>query len=152
MLNTTVALAERYDYLSDRFRKAYAFLGRDDLATMPTGRHEIDGDAVFANVMDVTTVPAASKDFEAHRRYFDVQFVVDGEEEFQVAPLEGLTCTSAYDGKGDCALYAAPSHFTRVVLRSGDMAVVGPEEAHRPACSLDAPVTERKVVVKVAVD
>lgn len=152
MLATTPTLATKYDYLSDRFRAAYAFLGRDDLATLEPGRYDIDGEKVFAKVMDVTTVPAESKDYEAHRRYFDVQYVVSGMEAFLVAPVCGLAVTKPYDEEGDFALYAGPDMATTVILAPGDLVAVSPEEAHKPACCVSGPVAERKVVVKVAVD
>ena len=34
------------------FRKAFAFLKRNDLAELPPGKHEIDGDRCWANVID----------------------------------------------------------------------------------------------------
>ena len=80
MLVTALATANANDYLSERFRTAYEFLSRPDLAELPLGRNEIDGEDVYANVLEYDTVPAAEKELEAHRDYYDVQFVVRGEE------------------------------------------------------------------------
>lgn len=44
MLTTNITLAEKYDYLSDKFKKAFTFLRETDLASLPIGRTEIDGD------------------------------------------------------------------------------------------------------------
>lgn len=141
-----------HDYRSERFRKAYDFLRRTDLASLPLGRIDIDGDEVFANVQEYDTVPEAEKDLEAHRRYFDVQFVVFGEELVQVAPLEGLPETAPFDEAADSGSYETPADVTALVLRSGDMAVLAPEEAHKPGCSVDAlGCRVRKIVVKVLV-
>ena len=49
MLTTNITLAEKYDYLSDKFKKAFTFLRETDLASLPTGRAEIDGDEVYAS-------------------------------------------------------------------------------------------------------
>ena len=67
MLVTTLDHAAGNDYLAARFQKAYAFLNRDDLGSLPLGRVDIDGDAVFANVQEYDTVPAEEKQLEAHR-------------------------------------------------------------------------------------
>ncbi|MCI1665077.1 MAG: YhcH/YjgK/YiaL family protein [Atopobiaceae bacterium] len=152
MLSTTIADACRNDYLSDRFRAAFAFLRRDDLDTIACGRHDIDGDAVFANVMEVDTVPASEKDYEAHRAYYDVQYVVSGEELICVTPTQGLEPAGEWDEQGDFGLFHGRDVCTSVPLRAGDLVVVGPEDAHKPACQLDGPCHERKVVVKVAID
>ena len=56
MLTTNIALAEKYDYLSDKFKKAFTFLRETDLASLPIGRTEIDGDEVYASVQSYTTM------------------------------------------------------------------------------------------------
>ena len=151
MLVTTLDHAAGNDYLAARFQKAYAFLNRDDLGSLPLGRVDIDGDAVFANVQEYDTVPAEEKQLEAHRRYYDVQFVVSGEEVMQYAPLEGLAKVQPFDEDADFGLYCTPERPSSIVLRAGDVAVLAPEDAHKPGCALDAPCCVRKIVVKVLV-
>lgn len=151
MLASTLDRAADHDYRSERFRAAYAFLGRSDLAELPLGRVDIDGDDVFANVQEYETVPAGEKQMEAHRRYYDVQCVVEGEELMEYAPLAGLEEAQPFDEEGDFGLYAGPACPSRIVLRAGDVAVLAPEDAHKPGCALDGPARVRKIVVKVRV-
>lgn len=150
MLVTNLDHASANDYLNERFAKAYAFLAQDNLAALPLGRNDIDGDDVFANVQEYDTVPAAEKQLEAHRRYYDVQFVVSGEELLQYTQLEGLPECQPFNEGDDFGLYETPAQVTNVVLRAGDMAVLAPEDAHKPGCTLGAaPCHVRKIVVKV---
>lgn len=150
MLVTNLEHANANDYLNERFAKAYAFLAQNDVANLPLGRNEIDGDDVFANVQEYDTLPAAEKQFEAHRNYYDVQFVVSGEELLQYAQLETVQAVQAFDEANDFCLYEASSQVTNVVLRAGDMAVLAPEDAHKPGCTLgEAACHVRKIVVKV---
>ena len=144
-----------HDYCAERFRKAYAFLQRDDLAALPVGRIDIDGDEVFANVQEYETEPADQRLYEAHRRYYDVQFMVAGAEAMLYAPLETLSPEGEFDEEGDGGAYSA-THTTpesEIVLLPGDMAVVAPEDAHKPRCipsaDGDRPQRVRKIVVKV---
>ena len=51
MLTTTLDLAEKYDYLSEKFKKAYDFLKTQDLNTLPVGTIEIDGRDIFARMV-----------------------------------------------------------------------------------------------------
>ena len=76
MLTTNITLAEKYDYLSDKFKKAFTFLRETDLASLPIGRTEIDGDEVYASVQSYTTMTVEECAFESHLEYFDVQYVV----------------------------------------------------------------------------
>ena len=76
MLTTTLDLAEKYDYLSEKFEKAYEFLKTQDLNTLPVGTIEIDGRDIFASVQEYDTVPWDQIPFEAHNKYFDIQYIV----------------------------------------------------------------------------
>lgn len=149
MLASTLDYAADHDYRSERFQAAYAFLAQADLAELPIGRVDIDGDDVFANIQEYETIPASEKQMEAHRRYYDVQYVVEGEELMEYAPLEGLAEARPFDEDADFGLYAAPDRPSSVVLRAGDVAVLAPEDAHKPGCALGAPSRVHKVVVKV---
>lgn len=150
MLVTNLEHANANNYLNERFAKAYAFLAQGNLEALPLGRNEIDGDDVFANVQEYDTLPASEKQFEAHRSYYDVQFVVSGQEMLQYAQLDTVNATQDFDEANDFCLYEASNSVTNVVLRAGDMAVLAPEDAHKPGCTLgDAPCHVRKIVVKV---
>lgn len=150
MLVASIENAEARDYLSERLKKAYAFLRENDLGALSCGRHEIDGEDVFANVMEYDTVPAEEKKLEAHKLYYDVQCVASGIERVEVAPLEGLVRAKEYDEADDYALFESPVPATSVVLHAGEIAVLPPEDAHKPGCiAEDAPVHVKKVVVKV---
>ena len=150
MLVTDLTHAQANDYLSERFAKAYAFLAQRNLDALPLGRNKIDGDDVFANVQEYTTVPADEKLFEAHRAYYDVQFVVSGEELLQYVPLEAARATQPFDEASDFCLYEATREPGSIALHAGELAVLAPEDAHKPGCTLSGenkPV--RKIVVKV---
>ena len=108
MLVTNLTHANGNDYLSQRFSKAYAFLAQDCLDALPLGRNEIDGDDVFANVQEYDTVAASEKQLEAHRGYYDVQFVVSGKELLQYAQLDGLPECQPFDEGNDFGLYETP--------------------------------------------
>ena len=56
MLTTNITLAEKYDYLSDKFKKAFTFLRETDLASLPIGRTEIDGAEVYASVQSLSLI------------------------------------------------------------------------------------------------
>ena len=155
MLVAHLENAQSHDYLSERFRKAYAFLERDDLHALPIGSIDIDGDEVFANVQEYETAPASERLYEAHRRYYDVQFMVEGIESMWYAPLEELAPEGDFDEEGDGGLYSPTpdSPESEIVLRPGDLAVVAPEDAHKPRCIPTANEGRaqrvRKIVVKV---
>lgn len=152
MLYSNIAVAEKYNYLDEKFLKAYSWLRETDLEKIAPGRYDIQGDDIYASVQEYETVPEEDKKFESHKRYFDVQYVVRGQEKFGICRTEGLTSAEAHDDR-DLYFYEEPAECGYLVLGPGDMAVVAPEDAHKPGCSLNKDKAEsvRKIVIKVAV-
>ena len=57
-----------------RFAKAFEFLRRPDLADLPDGRHEIDGDEIFAMISSPALKPFGTGKVESHRKYIDIHY------------------------------------------------------------------------------
>ena len=61
------------------------WLDANDPASLPLGSNPIEGENVFANVMDATTRRPEDAHYETHRRYMDLQIDLEGSEAFKVA-------------------------------------------------------------------
>jgi biofilm protein TabA len=131
--------------------RPFEYLARTDLAALPLGRTDIDGDNVFVMMSEGETRPPEQVRFEAHRRYIDIQLVVRGQEAIGIAPVSALTTAEPYDGAKDIEFFATPRESVSLALRAGDFAVFAPGDAHRPSLHLDGPHVSRKAVVKVSV-
>jgi YhcH/YjgK/YiaL family protein len=131
--------------------RAFEYLAKADLAALPLGRTDIEGDDVYVMISEGETRPPEQVRFEAHRRYIDIQLVVRGQEAIGVAPVSTLTTVEAYDPAKDIEFFAVPGESATVDLRAGDFAVFAPGDGHRPSLHLDGPHVSRKAVVKVSV-
>jgi YhcH/YjgK/YiaL family protein len=136
--------------LPPRLRQALEYLRVTDTASAPVGRHDIDGDRLFALVQEYTTREPAQCAWEAHRRYIDVQYVVSGVERMGYVNIEEAREREAYDSARDVAFFEPGEDF--VTIRAGMLAIFGPEDVHSPCGAAGAPRTVRKVVIKSAVD
>ena len=94
--------------------KAAEFLAGENIAD---GHYEIDGEKIFANVSSYEPKEFNSDmRFEAHRKYADLQAVLEGEERIDWAPLGSLREESEeYSKGGDIAFYSGDEHM-RVTL------------------------------------
>ncbi|MBR1828317.1 MAG: YhcH/YjgK/YiaL family protein [Atopobiaceae bacterium] len=140
---------------AERLARALEWISQTDMAALEPGRHDIEGDEIFANVMEVTTALPAEKSFEAHCSYLDVHYVISGEELIGVAPVGECPELQAYASADDFGLYGDPedpSRITWVLLREGELCVTPPADAHKPACTTDEPKKLKKACVKVLVD
>ncbi len=141
--------AALYYGVSERLAAGLRYLQNTDLATLAPGRHEIDGDRLFAIVMHYDTKPREQAFWEAHRKYFDIQFVLAGEERMGFASLDHLTA-EPYDESKDFVPAQGEGDYLRVP--AGSFAVFGPQDAHMPSLNAGAaPQAVKKIVVKVKV-
>ncbi len=151
MLFAEHTIAEKYNYLDEKFHRAYEWLKNTDLASIKAGSYPIMGDAVVANVQEYTTFPPSEGYFETHEKFFDIQYVISGIERFGICKREGLTVRSV-DQAADLIFYEEPEYSGSVILGPGDLVVVAPEDAHKPRCQAGSePCAVRKVVIKVAI-
>ena len=150
MLTTNITLAEKYDYLSDKFKKAFTFLRETDLASLPIGRTEIDGDEVYASVQSYTTMTVEECAFESHLEYFDVQYVVERKNALGMTGEKIGPLPMDYDAERDLIFYNEPDNAGSVILKAGDFAIVPPEDGHAPRrMTKNGPCPVKKIVVKV---
>ena len=152
MIFDTLSNSRRYDAVHPGFTKAFAYLRTFDPST-PDGRHDIEGDRIFALVQSYETASPSTKHYETHRRYIDVQYVVQGEELIPCMPASRLHTREDYDTTRDLLLYTdcALASATVSELNAGDFAIYFPEDAHKPGCICGHPSAVRKIVIKVSV-
>jgi YhcH/YjgK/YiaL family protein len=145
-------IASKCAFLSRSLQKGLAYLARTDFSALPAGRQEIEGDAVYAVVLDYEPEPRDKRRAEVHRKYIDIQYIVSGEEFIGHAFLkDGLTpCEDLLKDK-DALLYEAVDGETFVHLTPGMYAIFFPWDIHRPGCASSYGTPVRKVVVKVRV-
>ena len=137
-----------YKRLHPGIAAALAFLHRSDLAQLPDGRYDIDGDRVYAMISHPATRGREGAKLEAHRQYFDVHLVLDGCEEIGWRSTPRCQMPDGeYDPQKDCALFHdAPDSWC--TLSAGHLAIFSPADAHLPMVGEG---TLHKVVIKIAV-
>lgn len=90
--------------------------------------------------------------FESHRKYIDVQVVLDGEELMEVADVARMTVRQPYNGERDLIVYEDSTDASLLRVFPGQVAIFFPADVHMPTLRIRAtPVLVRKTVVKVPV-
>lgn len=85
MIYDTLENIHLYDGIQPGVVRGLRFLAETDFSKLADGRHEIDGDDVFANLMSYDS-RAVNDTPEAHRAYIDIQYLISGVELVGVAP------------------------------------------------------------------
>src|SRR5580700_7546574 len=95
----------QYTALSPRFQAGFGFLEKFDGSASPA-RYDIDGNNVYALVQKYSTKSSENRQFEAHHKYVDIQYVHSGRESILWAPLPALgQPVKPYDEKTEAAMY-----------------------------------------------
>ncbi len=87
--------------------------------------------------------------FESHRKYIDIQFILEGEEIIDVLPIGELAVARPYREEADVIKYTDSAAGSKLRLRAGQAAVFFPEDGHMPGQFASQPGLVRKTVVKV---
>lgn len=141
---------ETYRYLPGNVQKCLAFFIQTDMQALPTGRHDIDGDNIFVNVMAFDTQPANEKLAEVHKEYIDIQFLISGEERIGF----GLACENnpiakEYDKESDSYLVEAIKGEAEVIMLPNMFAIFLTGQPHKPGCQVSHASPIKKAVIKM---
>jgi YhcH/YjgK/YiaL family protein len=147
MIVDVFANAGAYAGLGPRFVEAFAWLESGAWKGLAAGKHEIRGKELWVNVVRAETKAPESIKWEAHRRYADIQCVIDGLDLLGWAPLSRVRL-GAYDEEKDSQALEADT-WQNVELGPGDFAILLPGDAHRPGGAKGAPARLEKLVIKV---
>ena len=129
-----------------RIRQALDIIHSGAIDHLTDGWHEL-ADGIRVHVFRYQTQDTGL--FVAHRREIDIHYLLSGEEAVEIAPLSGLTVTSAYDPQTDALLGKGSGR--RVLLTAGQIDILMPEEAHCVGLTAREPQTVRKAVIKVRI-
>lgn len=117
--------------------------------TLSPGRHEIDGDNIFMNIMTFSTAEPASKRYELHRDYLDVQLLFKGDERIDFGVSGTAVEPDIYHEEDDYQLCDAVIASQTLYLESGMFVVFFPGEPHKPGCISGSEQIISKAVIKV---
>lgn len=110
------------------------------------------GDGVFAIEQVYETKPRAEGFFESHRKYVDLQVVIEGDEMMEVIDAARIAVRDPYDPERDLVTYADTAEGSRLRVGAGQATVFFPVDVHMPSLRVaTGPVLVRKVVVKIPV-
>lgn len=118
----------------------------------PTERICIDGEKLFMNFPVYRTQSRKEAVAEAHRRYIDVMYMVEGSETVYVKNVKSLkNVTKEYDPDIEALLADVDEDASEICLDTGSFLILFPDDAHAPGLDTakQKGATVKKVVGKV---
>lgn len=137
----------RYTPLHPLFDRAFRFLADNDLRSFEPGRHGVDGDRLYLSIDHVPGRGREGARLEAHRRYIDIQYTIEGDEEIGWMPLTACGAAAGpFDETKDVGFFDARP-VTWLAVPAGTFAIFFPDDAHAP---LGGHGALKKAIMKVA--
>ena len=150
MIIDKIENADLYKNLGERIKKSIDYIRGTDLKKLQPGRYEIDADNIFALISEYHTKAESEGKLEAHKKYIDVQYVIEGEELIGYTPLGDQEISEPYKEENDIIFYKGEKVFIKVTERM--FAIFFPEDVHMPGIQVEKKSPVRKLVIKVKVD
>jgi YhcH/YjgK/YiaL family protein len=120
-----------YRALGNSLSDALDYLSSTNLSNVSFGRHDIDGDRLFAIVRGYKPKPLSQIVWESHQCYIDVQYLVEGVEQMGCLNLGDSGMTVTVDNEeDDHIIYDAQGELFEV--RGGTFVVYTPQDVHAP--------------------
>lgn len=146
------------------------FMESNSFDHFPCGTYQLPK-GIYLNVESYETQPRDSRVFEAHRRYIDFQYMIDGREIISVCEKDALHCIEKYDQERDIEFYRSvemhsgesaddtkwcvPGHKKKgkdYVLTQGEGLLLYPNHAHMPCLRFgEKGVHVKKAVFKIPI-
>ena len=131
------------------FAKAFDFIRSTDFSNIELGKHIIEGEALFAIVMEYDTQEEADCNVETHKKYIDIQYMIEGAEFVGIATLQDQSPLKPYDEHGDFTFYNV-NNLSKIRFTTGQFALFYPDDMHQTMIQVERPSQLRKVVLKIS--
>lgn len=137
--------------IASRIEMAINYLSKLNIAQSDIGKHIVNN-KFFYIVQEYTTKHEEDCVLESHRKYIDVQLLVEGTEIMDVVDVSRLAIKEEYNNDEDVMYWNVPDRMARIKLSAGDYVVLYPENAHRGAIATECFEKIVKVVGKVSLE
>lgn len=136
----------------ERWDKAFDFFKDNDLTKLELKRYDIDGDNLYAPITEYMTRNEEDAQFEAHKKYIDIQYVISGSELMGLAPEAQLKeVTVPYDASKDVE-FMTVNQLSNYKATPERFFIFFPSDIHRPGLKDGKSSPVRKVVIKLKID
>lgn len=147
MIFDTLSNADRYLNLHPLFPRAFEFMRNINLDTLEPGIHQIIDKELFAIVEHVSARVREAAKLECHRKYIDIQLVLEGRDEMGWKSLSECHAPIAeFNAEKDIQFFKDPID-TWVATHANEFCIFFPQDAHAP---LVGSGKIRKIIFKIA--
>lgn len=140
---------DEFNFLPQKILKCFEYINNHDLATYEKGKYEIYGEQLFVNISEYETTNAENRFWEAHKKYLDLHFILDGTEQIDINFIDNMEQKDFVEEKDFLPLEGKSNGC--VILNKGDFLICYPKDAHRTAIKVNEPSNVKKAIFKIKI-
>lgn len=139
--------SNRYLSLHKDFELVFDYLKTHNLLEQKCGKYEIKSNEVFYNLQEYETKPIQK--LEAHKKYIDIQVVVQGEEYMGYTNIKNTVVTEEYNNEKDVMFLNGK--VDKLKADNKTFLIFFPDDAHMPSLCEQAPKNVKKAIFKIKI-
>lgn len=112
--------------------KALEYIKNTDLNSLEAGKHILDGDNLFVNIVDSQMKTPEQARLEVHDKYIDIQVPLSKSESFGVKPRKDCKTPDGEFNTEKDILFYKDKDWETVSVAKGESIVFEPDTAHAP--------------------
>ena len=134
----------------ERINKALEYLNSINLDELKLGKNVVN-DWLYINVQEYMTKNLSECRFESHKKYVDIQMMINGIEAIDTSDIDKLELETEYNEESDVMFWKKKNNQMRTVITNKSYVILYPQNAHMPCIAVDKPVKVKKLVAKVLI-
>ena len=111
---------------------AIKFIEENDLSELEPGKHLIDGEHLFVNIVDSKMKTPEQARLEVHDKYIDIQVPLSKAESFGVKPRKDCMEPDGEFNTEKDILFYKDKDWTTITVKVGEAITFDPDTAHAP--------------------
>lgn len=127
-----------------------SYIEDNDLASIEPGKYPIDGDRIFVNIACYNTDTPENRIWEAHAKYIDLHYVIDGCEELWMNDIANMKI-GALDEARDFIPLEGEGYSDIALIKTGDFCMCLPHEGHKTGVAVGQGAPIKKAIFKFLV-
>lgn len=145
-------IQNKKNYKQDKLLyQALCYLADLHPGEMPAPNTVLIPDTLFCNPVTLTSKPEEGLVYEAHKKYIDLHYIVEGVEGIATADITTLEMVTPYSREKDIGFLTGPED-GRYYVKPGQFMVCYPNDAHKVAIMKKTPAPIQKIVFKIKVE
>lgn len=150
MIITGLNSLAHYKHLSKNMKTAIEYLEKINFQTIQDGKYEILDKDIYMIISTYNTKENNESKYEAHRKYIDVQCLIEGEELIFCNEASSMKCEGTYKEENDKINFIDRAGDITIHLKPGMVAIFYPSDAHKACCKIgNEPKQVRKLLLKI---